>query len=319
MTGHGGTTAEANSGRWASEHRLDALIAWATRLSRRRAWVITGLAVALAISVSRLVGPHVWFGPVFLLIICLPAWALGWREGIFVGLCCAGLSIAVNGLASYPVGEVAIVWNLFMRILSVGIIVALVGGFRRSYDREWRRARSDDLTGVLTKQAFQEEVAAARCRREWAILVYVDLDGFKQINDCFGHAAGDEVLRAFAGGVRAHIRPDDIFARIGGDEFLLFLPVLDEDDGYRMAEQIHARMNAILTRIPHPLRCSTGVLLVDPDANTMTDADIAIADHLMYEAKQHGAALRVSNRSAEPQEERRSQRTRRHDSSRHAA
>lgn len=280
---------------------LDALIAWATGLSRPEAWGITLMAMAGALGLSALAGPHLWFGPVYLLIVCIPAWTLGWRSAVVVGIGCAGFSIAIHGFQAYPVGEVAVVWNLAMRVLAVSIIVALVEGFRRSYDREWRRARSDDLTGALTKQAFQAEVAAARRRRQWAILVYVDLDGFKQVNDCHGHAAGDEVLRAFAAGVRAHIRPDDIFARVGGDEFLLFLPVRDEDDGYRMAEQIHARMNAILATIPHPLRCSTGVLLIDPNSDAMTDADIAIADHLMYEAKQHGAALRIGNRSAEQQ------------------
>jgi len=65
----------------------------------------------------------------------------------------------------------------------------------------------------------------------WGILAYVDLDGFKQINDRHGHAAGDEALQAFASGVRDLIRSDDVFARIGGDEFLLFLPVDSEAEG----------------------------------------------------------------------------------------
>ncbi|HEY1145696.1 MAG TPA: GGDEF domain-containing protein [Allosphingosinicella sp.] len=281
------------------EQWLDALIAWATRLSRRRAWTITLLAAAVALSTSHLIGPEVWFGPVYLLIVCLPAWSLGWRAAFVVGFACASTSIALHGLNAYPVGEVAIVWNLAMRLLAVSIIVILVRGFRRSYDREWQRARSDDLTGALSKQAFHEQVAVTRRRGEWGLLAYVDLDGFKQVNDRHGHAAGDEVLRRFARGVSEHIRPTDVFARIGGDEFLLYLSVHDEAKGRILAERLHARMNFVLTLIPHPIRCSTGVLVMEPGPYELSEAEIALADGLMYEAKQHGgAALRIATRAA---------------------
>jgi diguanylate cyclase (GGDEF)-like protein len=279
------------------EEWLDALIAWATRLSRRRAWSITLMAAAVALSTSRLIGPNVWFGPVYLLIVCLPAWALGWRPAFLIGFGCAGISIAVNGLHAYPVGEIAIAWNLFMRVLAVSIIVILVRGFRRSYDREWQRARSDDLTGALSKQAFHEQVAVSRRRGEWGLLAYVDLDGFKQINDSHGHAAGDEVLRRFARGVSEHIRPTDVFARIGGDEFLLYLSLREGAEGEFLAERLHARMNFVLTVIPHPIRCSTGILLMEPGDSGVTESDIARADRLMYEAKERGGAgLRVATR-----------------------
>ncbi|HEY1144787.1 MAG TPA: GGDEF domain-containing protein [Allosphingosinicella sp.] len=281
------------------EQWLDALIAWATRLSPRRAWTITMLGAAVALSVSRLVGPDIWFGPVYLLIVCLPAWSLGWRAAFVVGFACAGTSIALHGLNAYPVGEAAIAWNLAMRLLAVSIIVILVRGFRRSYDREWKRARSDELTGALSKQAFHEQVAVSRRRGEWGLLAYVDLDGFKQINDRHGHAAGDEVLRRFARGVSEHIRPTDVFARIGGDEFLLYLSLRDGAEGELLAERLHARMNFILTLIPHPIRCSTGILLMEPGDSSVTEADIARADRLMYEAKERGGAgLRIATRAS---------------------
>lgn len=285
-------------GRLRGEQWLDALIAWATRLSRQRAWTITLLAAAVALSTSHLIGPEVWFGPVYLLIVCLPAWSLGWRAAFVVGFACASTSIALHGLNAYPVGEVAIAWNLAMRLLAVSIIVILVRGFRRSYDREWQRARSDELTGALSKQAFHERVAVARRRGEWGLLAYVDLDGFKQVNDRYGHAAGDEVLRRFARGVAEHIRPTDVFARIGGDEFLLYLSLRDRAEGELLAERLHARMNFVLTLIPHPIRCSTGILLLEPEDSGVTEADIARADRLMYEAKEcGGAGLRIAARS----------------------
>src|SRR3546814_738739 len=201
-----------------AEQGFDALVAWATRISRRQAWCTTALAVALAAFADHVTGSGIWFGPLYLLIICLPAWALGPRAGVLTGLACAGASIAVNGISIYPIGPVAIAWNMAMRLLCVALIVVLVGGFRRSYDREWQRARSDALTGALSKEAFHEQATAAVRRQKWGVLAYTDLDRFKQINDRHGHAAGDELLRAFAAGVRNNIRAADTVGRIGGDE-----------------------------------------------------------------------------------------------------
>lgn len=299
---------------------FDSFIAWLTRLGRPQAALMTVLAVGLALSASYLVGPHLWFGPVYLLIICLPAWTLGWRVAVLVGFCCAGLSIAMHGAAAYPMGQVAVAWNLAMRVLAVAVIIVLVRGFRRSYDREWRRARSDDLTGALTRQAFLDEVAMLRRRqRGGGLLAYVDLDGFKRINDRHGHAAGDDVLRAFAQGVREHLGANSRFARAGGDEFLFYLPARDEADAYCMAERFQARLHAILMPIRHPLRCSTGVLLLEPGCEAVTERHIALADRLMYEAKrQGGAALRIASAAICAGENRR-RGPRRPSPSRHAA
>lgn len=286
-------TGESHPPRLPLEERLDALIAGATRLPRARVWEITFLLIALVGLADFATGPGVWFGPIYLLIICLPAWSLGLKAGIAVGFACMAVGTLINGATVYPLDNVALAWNLAMRILSVAIIVTLVGSMRRSYDREWHRARHDALTGVLNRQAFHEKCAAAHDSSAWNILAYVDLDGFKQINDRHGHAAGDDTLRAFANDVRKAIRENDILARIGGDEFLLSLPVGSETEGYRLARQLHERMNDILGRMAYPIRCSMGVLVLDPRPTSFGDADVQLADQLMYQAKREGAALRA--------------------------
>lgn len=280
------------------EERLDALIAATARISRTQAWGTTALLIALAGVADIVTGPGIWLGPLYLLIICLPAWSLGMGAGIAIGFVCMGVSILANGVGAYPLGTVALAWNLTMRILSVAMIVALVGSMRRSYDREWRRARHDPLTKVLNRQAFHEKIVADHDPKAWNILAYVDLDGFKQINDKHGHAAGDDTLRTFANDVCAMIREKDIVARIGGDEFLLSLPVGSETEGYRLARQLHQRMNQILGRMPYPIRCSMGVLVLNPRPASVTDADIQLADQLMYQAKREGAALRAATMTA---------------------
>jgi len=279
------------------DRQFDTLIAWATRISPRMTWTITLLAILAVGMVDYVTDPVIWFGPIYLLIVCLPTWTLGPRAGYAAGLICMATSLIANGISDYPISHVGLAWNLAMRVLSVCIIVALVGGFRRSYNREWQRARSDALTGVLNKQAFDE--CAAACRRAWAVLAYVDLDGFKQINDRLGHAAGDELLRGFAAGVRGNIRATDIFARNGGDEFLLFLPAENETEGYRLANQLHARMNDVLHGMGPLVSCSMGALVLVPEQAGLDGADIDLADRLMYEAKHAGgAAVRIATKGA---------------------
>ncbi|HWW63460.1 MAG TPA: GGDEF domain-containing protein [Sphingomonadaceae bacterium] len=279
------------------ESQLDAAIAWTTRLAPLHVWTITLSAIIVTGCADYADESAVWYGPVYLLITCLPAWAVGWRSAHLAGLLCVGMSLFANGLSVYPHGPAAFASNLAMRLLTVSIIVFLVAGFRRSYDREWRRARRDELTGALNKQAFYERTASLRDSTAWGLLAYLDLDGFKAINDRHGHAAGDSILRVFADTVRDHIRARDAFGRIGGDEFLLFLTADSEAEGHRAAGQLHARMNAILEDMPHPVSCSMGVLLLAPGMGGVTAADVELADRLMYQAKRLGSGLRIVTRS----------------------
>jgi diguanylate cyclase (GGDEF)-like protein len=282
-----------------SERWLDVAIARAAQLSRAQAWAITVLAIVLTGFIEWAKDPDIWFGPFYLLIVCLPAWTIGWRAALGVGFVCAGVSLLANGMSAYPLGQVAVVWNMAMRVLALAFIVMLVAGFRRSYDREWRRARNDELTGVLNKEAFFERTAMRRESGEWGILAYVDLDGFKPINDRHGHAAGDTILRAFAGAMRSHIRARDVFARIGGDEFLLFLPTESEIEGHNVAARLHERANHILEHMAHPVSCSMGVVVLDPAGGGLSAADVELADRLMYEAKRLRSGLRIVTRGLE--------------------
>jgi len=269
--------------------RLDALIAWSAALSLAQARTVTAAAVVVAGLADCATGDALWFGPIYLLIICLPAWTLGWREAALTSVACVAVSLAANGLEAYPLGHTAIAWNLIMRVLAVTIIIVLMSGTRRSHDREWNRARIDPLTGLVNEQAFYDDATAAARHRAWGILAYVDLDGFKQINDRHGHAAGDEALQAFASGVRHLLRSGDVFARIGGDEFLLFLPVDSEAEGYGLAKTLHLRMNCM--QAPFALGCSIGAIVLNPNETAIDKVHVGLADRLMYEAKNEGAAI----------------------------
>jgi diguanylate cyclase (GGDEF)-like protein len=264
------------------------------RLRPAQAWLLVLFctdAVALA---DLLTGPDLWFGPVYLLVMCVAAWTLGWRAGQSVGMACMALTFAINGFSLYPYGDTNLIWNLGMRFTAVSIVIAVISGMRRAYVREWWLARTDILTGAFNRQAFFELAAAVDTTR-WRLLVYADLDGLKKLNDIHGHAAGDACLQAYGSAVRKMIRRNDIFARIGGDEFVIFMSVKDEAAARGVAARLHKAMNSMPSERRN-LPCSVGGLVVPPGEASVDDL-VRSADNLMYEAKLRGACLQLGNAS----------------------
>ncbi|OOG12558.1 diguanylate cyclase domain-containing protein [Pseudomonas sp. C9] len=154
------------------------------------------------------------------------------------------------------------------------------------------QANHDSLTGLPNRAFFEgrliRELRNANKLNERVAVLFLDSDRFKQINDNFGHAAGDAVLTAVATRVRAQLREDDLVARLGGDEFAVLLsPLHKTEDAERIADKILASME-----LPIPLPGNTQVLTslsigiaVFPDHGLTPGALLHAADAAMYQAK----------------------------------
>lgn len=109
---------------------------------------------------------------------------------------------------------------------------------------------TDELTGILNRRGFEEEfrrvLARAHRHGEEGVLVYVDLDDFKPINDTYGHAAGDEVLRQAGRILMENVRGSDTVARIGGDEFCVLLVNTSRLEGTERAEALNRTLNSAI-------------------------------------------------------------------------
>src|SRR4051812_16168093 len=163
---------------------------------------------------------------------------------------------------------------------------ALMGAWQaRNHDRVReslaRMSRTDPLTGCLNRRGFEEQaqdaVRLAVAHGGSLAVVLVDLDGFKQVNDTGGHAAGDEVLKQTAERLSAAARPGDVVGRLGGDEFAVLLHRVDERDAAAAADRLEASLHGVT-------RASVGVAVL-PQHGTALDALIGWGDKRLYEVK----------------------------------
>jgi diguanylate cyclase (GGDEF)-like protein len=155
------------------------------------------------------------------------------------------------------------------------------------------RAQSvtDSLTGLPNRRAFDErlalETAVARRYSRALAMVMLDLDRFKEVNDRFGHPAGDEVLRAVADVLDRQRRASDLVARHGGEEFAAILPHTGARSAAAWAERVR-RAIAALAFEGTPVTASLGVAAVEGPTAVTPSALSEAADHALYAAKQAG-------------------------------
>lgn len=168
------------------------------------------------------------------------------------------------------------------------------------YRHTLRLALRDPLTGAGNRLAFDEtlarEIARAGRHDGRLVLMMLDMDGFKQVNDRYGHVAGDELLKHFAQVVKATARGSDMLYRFGGDEFALLMPETNMAGGEYMARRLREALAArplVWREETIRLRCSIGVAEWLPGEGA--EAFIARADAALYADKRghHGEAPRA--------------------------
>jgi diguanylate cyclase len=227
--------------------------------------------------------------------LCLPATLLlaasarGAAQGAF-----AGFSVAVAGYAAAGAGAP----SPALLLLAAGGSIAVVRVIQLRFERERRALRAsalrDPLTGVANRRAFVEriryEVARhTRQSRSFAVLA-LDLDGFKLVNDRFGHQAGDELLRDVAGALEREVREQDTVARLGGDEFYVLAPETDRRGGQQLAARVSRAVSGVTSGLER-LSASVGLAIFPDDGASATEV-IEAADAAALHAKRRAAGGR---------------------------
>jgi len=183
--------------------------------------------------------------------------------------------------------------------IQVGAEILLKFSLQDEVDQElqqqlYQAAVRDPLTGAYNRRALmdrlEQDLAHAKRHGTDVVLMLLDLDHFKSVNDTHGHPVGDEVLRRTAEAVRAVIRKEDFFARYGGEEFALLCRSTAMYQGLQLAERVRATIAEL--RIPLPtggaLEVTTSVGIAQFEAEQDPGALIRTADEALYKAKQGG-------------------------------
>jgi diguanylate cyclase (GGDEF)-like protein len=252
------------------------------------------------------IGNLVFLGAaIFTLVVSFLAWkrdnrAAGWfliAWGLLEGFT---IATAIRLLVTDPEGaEGLLYYGLPLSMVAASVLIAL-GVADRLRDQRLalsdaeKRAQTDPLTGVLNRRSLVERLEAAclraRARGLPIALLFIDLDHFKEINDSYGHQAGDACLRAIIDPIHAELRQSDVIGRYGGEEFVVILSSADVSAAQPIAERIRNRVAEVRVEgfgEPIRLTCSIGVATSDT-LGVWGEHLIALADAAVYDAKRSG-------------------------------
>ena len=254
------------------------------------------IGLALGVSLLSLLLPLITQSAArFAILVLFPVLLAGLTRGAFMAYMVAALVCAIQIVAgrmlSLPVEGVL---DLQL-VLGMSVATAVLAGAAHDDKHfEWQHANFDLLTGLANRHRFQEQLEhellrATRTQQPMA-LMYIDLDGFKAVNDRLGHHAGDVLLQQVAGRLREGVRETDTVARLGGDEFAITLPDLKElaivdRIGQKLLDQLQQTFD--LDGKSAHISASIGVALWPKDGRTSTEL-VHHADRAMYEAKRLG-------------------------------
>ena len=182
-------------------------------------------------------------------------------------------------------------WNAGVRLGFFLIIAGLLVRLRDALEAQRALAEIDGLTGLANSRRFLQtlgaEVSRAARYRHPVSLAYIDLDGFKEVNDRQGHAAGDAVLSMVGSVLRASVRASDLPARMGGDEFAVLLPETDEAQARDVATKLRTALEQKAASAEGRVGFSMGVI-TSPGPGADGEELVRRADHLMYDVKRTG-------------------------------
>jgi diguanylate cyclase (GGDEF)-like protein len=243
------------------------------------------------------------YGVLLWLLSLLPAFLLafyrGWR-GVTRALAAGMAVLVVVQLLLLGIGRQVGNWPLLVGVTLAYLGIALAVGFlsemlHRERIRAEKLALTDELTDIPNRRyvrVFLEREFAAAQRGRSLIVVYFDLDRFKQYNDRFGHHAGDEALRVFARVLHTQTRSMNLSGRYGGEEFVSVVSSCEIPGALIFVERVKKAFRE--AELPHgQLTASAGVAAYDPDMKTPDDL-LRAADTVLYEAKRGaGDAVRV--------------------------
>jgi diguanylate cyclase (GGDEF)-like protein len=225
----------------------------------------------------------------YLIPVSIAAWYISRRSALILAVAAASIWLLADYTSGQSYSHPAIsYWNAAVRLGFFVITVYLLSMIRQLLETQTKLAQFDSLTGLRNARSFAQACTAvfdlSRRHGRSSALCYIDIDGFKGINDSLGHSVGDSVLRAVGCALSQRMRASDIGARLGGDEFAILLPETTMAGARSFFLELHAGLVALAISNQWPIGFSIGVA-VFAVAPATTDDAIRQADDLMYKMK----------------------------------
>lgn len=251
-----------------------------------------GILVANPVAIVFPVAALIWCAlvvPLPLTCLLVPIYSGATMFAVKLG----GYGLGATGLSEELIAAV----HLGVAMIALGpvLVASATADRRRQFAEVERAATYDSLTDALNRGAFlsrtENVLAGLRDARQPVSVILFDVDHFKQVNDAFGHAAGDLALISLSAVVRASIRNGDMFGRLGGEEFALLLPGAGAQEALAVANRLRRQVERLRTALPSgdvlEMTISVGVA-TSHTAQTAMSEMLSFADQTMYEAKHAG-------------------------------
>lgn len=254
--------------------------------------ILCSILVVFFAVVDYITGPDLSVFIFYLIPVFIATWLLGNRAGILFSLLSASVW-SLSDILSFRVYSHAIIpyWNLLTELLFFLIVVYLLVVLKAALEQEKKIARTDFLTGAVNSRYFQEvaetEINRADRYKHRFTAVYFDVDNFKAINDTYGHATGDALLKESVRTIREHIRISDTVARLGGDEFALLFPETDFDTARAVLDKLRRKLVEVMEQQGWNVTFSFGMVTFNEPPDSVHQI-VKLTDELMYQAKKQG-------------------------------
>ena len=222
------------------------------------------------------------------------------RAGAIIGAAIVTAAAATSALAVSHAGPPPPALALLVPAASAAVLIVVRERLERDRDVLRSHALRDPLTGISNRRSLliraDYEIARHVRARSCFAVVMLDLDGFKPLNDRYGHAAGDDLLREVAIAIKRALRAPDTVARIGGDEFCVLAPETDEPGTHRLASRISSAVDGVSAGSTG-VRASLGIAVFPQDGRTVRDL-LDVADERLLAAKRGRKRDRAAARRA---------------------